>query len=142
VYEGSSGIISPFFDFQKFRTSEGGSSRSETSRTGRGRRSIFAGARAANDTNSIISRSDFIERYPFFLIQVISVPDELMLVSSRRGVDEPGVDICFKNLSLAVKVADKTINVVDKVTGRVQAKTMTALMGGSGAGELHDSTRY
>ena len=63
------------------------------------------------------------------------------MLSSRRAVDEPGVDICFKNLSLSVKVADKTINVVDNVTGRVQAKTMTALMGGSGAGELHNSIR-
>jgi hypothetical protein len=100
------------------------------------RKSMFNGPSGPLDTHTIISRSDFIEMYPLFLIQILSAPDD-MLSSSRR--DEPGVDICFKNLSLAVKVADKSINVVDHVTGRVQAKTMTALMGGSGAGELHNS---
>jgi ABC-type dipeptide/oligopeptide/nickel transport system ATPase component len=63
--------------------------------------------------------------------------DEELMTQSIS--EKPGVDICFHNLSLAVKVADKSINVVDNVTGRVQAKTMTALMGGSGAGELHNS---
>lgn len=61
------------------------------------------------------------------------------LEMSERDNQSPGIDICFKNLSLTVKVANEPINVVDNVTGRVRAKTMTALMGGSGAGKLADS---
>ena len=45
-----------------------------------------------------------------------------------------GVDISFQNLSLAVNVGGSAFNVVDGVTGRIRGKTMTALMGGSGAG--------
>jgi ABC-type dipeptide/oligopeptide/nickel transport system ATPase component len=51
----------------------------------------------------------------------------------------PGVDISFEDLSLSIKVGDDVIDVVDKVTGRIRAKTMTALMGGSGAGKVYAS---
>ena len=54
------------------------------------------------------------------------------------GVKKDGIDMTFKNLSLDVKVKDnKTIRVVNEVTGRLGSGTMTALMGGSGAGNLH-----
>ena len=65
--------------------------------------------------------------YPGFLYQILTMPAE----DTQSGI---GVDICFKDLSLAVHVAGKSVNVVDHVSGRVKAKTMTALMGGSGAG--------
>jgi ABC-type multidrug transport system fused ATPase/permease subunit len=82
----------------------------------------------------IISRSVFIHNYPRFLVDVSTDFDESMALSMRPN-NNAVVDICFKDLSLAVHVADKSINVVDNVTGRVRAKTMTALMGGSGAGK-------
>lgn len=82
----------------------------------------------------IISRSVFIHNYPRFLVDVSTDFDESMALSMRPD-NNAVVDICFEDLSLAVHVADKSINVVDNVTGRVQAKTMTALMGGSGAGK-------
>jgi Ca2+-binding EF-hand superfamily protein len=43
-----------------------------------------------------------------------------------------GVDLAFEDLSLAVAVGDKEVNVVNSVSGRLPASTMTALMGGSG----------
>jgi len=46
-----------------------------------------------------------------------------------------GVDVAFMDLSLNITVAGHSTPVVDKVTGRLRKKTMTALMGGSGAGK-------
>jgi ABC-type glutathione transport system ATPase component len=96
----------------------------------------------ANASKNVISRAEFVEYYPKFLIAITveNEPTTRMAMASERhdsdAVDFPGVDICFKDLSLAVKVGDKSVNVVDHITGRVRAKTMTALMGGSGAGKL------
>ena len=45
------------------------------------------------------------------------------------------MDISFQDLSLHVIVDGKSTPVLDKVTGRLQRKTMTALIGGSGAGK-------
>jgi ABC-type multidrug transport system fused ATPase/permease subunit len=100
----------------------------------------------ANASKNVISRAEFVENYPKFLIAITvqNEPTTRMIMASERlgsdGVDDAvdflGVDICFKDLSLAVKVGDKSVNVVDHITGRVRAKTMTALMGGSGAGKL------
>lgn len=60
----------------------------------------------------------------------------MQVYTEKEGTDaSDGVDICFKDLCLEVTVAQKKINVVNNVTGRLQAKTMTALMGGSGAGK-------
>lgn len=77
----------------------------------------------------IITREDFIRHYPTFLLQLHA--DENGESSSTRS----GIDICFENLSLQVTVDKKPVNVVNEVTGRIRAKTMTALMGGSGAGK-------
>lgn len=82
---------------------------------------------AANITYVEITKEVFVEYYPGFLYQILTMPAE----DTQSGI---GVDICFKDLSLAVHVAGKSVNVVDHVSGRVKAKTMTALMGGSGAG--------
>ncbi|CAJ1948621.1 unnamed protein product [Cylindrotheca closterium] len=74
-----------------------------------------------------ITREVFVLHYPTLLMQVYTENDHVD--------NSNGVDICFKDLCLEVTVAKKEINVVNNVTGRLQAKTMTALMGGSGAGK-------
>jgi ABC-type multidrug transport system fused ATPase/permease subunit len=113
----------------------------ESARPGTDRLSKFVlKGKYAEGKQSIIRRSDFIQHYPKFLLDLTSDFDESMAASMHPGgIDDalrPGVDICFKDLSLAVQVAGNEINVVDHVTGRVQEKTMTALMGGSGAGKF------
>jgi ABC-type multidrug transport system ATPase subunit len=86
-----------------------------------------------------IRRDDFIAHYPTVLYEIVTEPDSLPFVSTCRPDIIPeqheGVDIAFEELSLTVNVGGNTINVVDKVTGRLRAGTMTALMGGSGAGK-------
>ena len=79
-------------------------------------------------------REFFIENYPQLLMDVMLTGDE----ESNDGSEETdfrGVDLCFKDLSLSIKLGTKSVDVVKKVTGRLRGKTMTALMGGSGAGK-------
>jgi polyhydroxyalkanoate synthesis regulator phasin len=92
------------------------------------------------ETIMVIGRAAFVEHYPRLLHEVTMEAD------SPLGDDDfdfesrwnyPGIDICFLELSLLIKVGENAINVVDKVSGRIRAKTMTALMGGSGAGRFH-----
>jgi ABC-type glutathione transport system ATPase component len=94
---------------------------------------------AAKDTRMVISRDDFVENYPQLLLEVTMDADSIMGELDADGDDTdwqyPGVDICFKDASLNIQIGEKTIKVVDEVTGRIRAKTMTALMGGSGAGK-------
>jgi hypothetical protein len=88
------------------------------------------------DSLMVIARAEFVEHYPQLLLEV-TMDGEV----SPGGMDDnlestldlvyPGIDITFKDLSLGIKVGDSNINVVDKVTGRIRAKTMTALMGKS-----------
>ena len=115
---------------QKFR---------EANTTPNPRQGLWRANTLANVTESsgTIPQNVFIDNYPLFLLQVITA-DDATIESYRlynQAIQSPGVDICFKGLSLSVKGLDRTINVVDDVTGRLQAKTMTALMGGSGAGK-------
>jgi hypothetical protein len=52
------------------------------------------------------------------------------------AAEKPGVDVCFEDLSLNIKVGDRSISVVEKVlTDRLRGRTITALMGGSGLWE-------
>ena len=85
-----------------------------------------------------ISRYEFVKLYPQFLSQVCQ-PDSKFTYMSVRGDElapQPeGLDVAFENLSLAVKVGKKEINVVNDVTGRLRSNTMTAVMGGSGSGK-------
>jgi ABC-type glutathione transport system ATPase component len=85
------------------------------------------------DGQVVILRSVFSVHYPQLLVDVTTAMDESM-AASMRPKDPTHVDISFKDLSLAVQVAGQQINVVDQVTGRLKSQTMTALMGGSGAG--------
>lgn len=78
-----------------------------------------------------ISREEWMAWYPSLLMEVTA---ELTETDSARDIGM-GVDIAFENLSLTVTVKRNEIKIVDRVTGRLQAGTMTALMGGSGAGK-------
>ena len=85
----------------------------------------------ANNTTKneqdIIDKSTFIKHYPFVLHHVC-----------HGGISKElpqGVDIAFEDLSLYVTVGGQKTQVLDRVTGRLEKKTMTALMGGSGAGK-------
>jgi ABC-type transport system involved in cytochrome bd biosynthesis fused ATPase/permease subunit len=64
---------------------------------------------------------------------------EQLLVDQSKNKDtyrKNGIDITFQNLKLVVKVGrNDFVNVVDDVSGRIQKGTMTALLGGSGAGK-------
>ena len=61
----------------------------------------------------------------------------VLIEVSQQGIEQKeGIDIAFQNLQLEIKVTGKkSINVVDDVTGRIRKGTMTAIMGGSGAGK-------
>jgi ABC-type glutathione transport system ATPase component len=92
--------------------------------------SVFFGARKKYARK--VSRQEFITMYPVLLLEVTS--DD-----KKDNVVKEGVDIAFENLCLTVKKGDKDVKVVNDVTGRLRAGTMTALMGGSGAGEVNRS---
>lgn len=83
-----------------------------------------------------VSRQLFCEVYPGLLEEIL---EDAAAQQSQAGVDskrKDGIDIAFQHLQLAVKVGrNNYINVVDDVTGRIQKGTMTALLGGSGAGK-------
>jgi ABC-type multidrug transport system fused ATPase/permease subunit len=94
-----------------------------------------AGQRAPILVQSTVTREVFVEHYPQLLTDIMLVDEEDDDVSEMQ-TDFLGVDICFKNLSLTVKIGNKqTAKVVDGVTGRIRAKTMTGILGGSGAGK-------
>ena len=86
-----------------------------------------------DELNTLITRSrtidkaTFIEKYPFVLSHIVSG-------GSAKAIPL-GVDITFQNLSLHIKADGQLTPVVNKVSGRLERKTMTALMGGSGAGK-------
>jgi ABC-type multidrug transport system fused ATPase/permease subunit len=84
-------------------------------------------------TLMMVSKADFTEHYPALLLEI--TVDTGVLDEEEGKAEKPGVDITFQNLCLNIKVGDTSISVVNNVTGRVQGKTMTALMGGSGAGK-------
>ena len=88
-----------------------------------------------------ITRECFVENYPILLKEIILEPDPgcqlvgLPDVETSFADHKMGIDIAFHDLSLTIKLKDKSVKVVDGVTGRLQARTMTAVMGGSGAGK-------
>jgi len=86
-------------------------------------------------TARYISKAEFLKYYPTLLKEATSlevVEKDDVEGSSRK---KESIDICFQDLSLTLKVGSGTVRVVDSVTGRLQPGTMTALMGGSGAGK-------
>ncbi len=81
----------------------------------------------------MVSKEDFVEHYPTLMLEI--TVDNGVIDEEEGKAEKPGVDITFQDLSLNIKVGATSIRVVNAVTGRVQGKTMTALMGGSGAGK-------
>ena len=81
-----------------------------------------------------ISREEFIAWYPTLLLEVTADNPKTKNSGTDKGA-LGGVDIAFENLCLTVTVKQTEVKIVDRVTGRLRAGTMTALMGGSGAGE-------
>mmetsp|Transcript_15252 Transcript_15252/g.18569 ORF Transcript_15252/g.18569 Transcript_15252/m.18569 type:complete len:1068 (+) Transcript_15252:124-3327(+) len=79
-----------------------------------------------------IKRAEFVEWYPSVLEDIMNEH-----VERRDSFKEiPGIDLTFENLSLSIPLGGgDSFNVVDEVSGRLKEKTMTALMGGSGAGK-------
>eukprot|EP00532_Pseudo-nitzschia_australis_P020819 CAMPEP_0168291848 /NCGR_PEP_ID=MMETSP0142_2-20121227/6616_1 /TAXON_ID=44445 /ORGANISM="Pseudo-nitzschia australis, Strain 10249 10 AB" /LENGTH=897 /DNA_ID=CAMNT_0008239483 /DNA_START=9 /DNA_END=2702 /DNA_ORIENTATION=+ len=84
-------------------------------------------------SHMMIDRKLFVQNYPQLLMDVMLKEDYRDDITELT--DFNGVDLCFKDLSLSIKLGKQTVNVVNKVTGRIRGKTMTALMGGSGAGK-------
>jgi ABC-type lipoprotein export system ATPase subunit len=91
------------------------------------------GQRGPPPTNNTISREEFIEHYPQLLLDIMLEDDDEDAFGDNTEL--LGIDMCFKNLSLSIKLGKSTVKVVDNVTGRIRAKSMTAIMGGSGAGK-------
>jgi ABC-type glutathione transport system ATPase component len=83
----------------------------------------------------MIGREVFIRNYPQLLMAVMLNDDGDCADDNTDMMESRGVDLCFTDLSLSIKLGKKSVDVVNKVTGRIRAKTMTALMGGSGAGK-------
>jgi len=87
-----------------------------------------------------VSRQVFCEHYAEYLVTMVDDPEAVTARSAHKDdlfadADLMGVDLTFEDLSLTVSVGDKEINVVNHVSGRLASGTMTALMGGSGAGK-------
>jgi Ca2+-binding EF-hand superfamily protein len=77
---------------------------------------------AIQQTIHTISRKEFIARYPSLLVEVTN---HEVKKSTEKRID--GVDLAFENLSLTLHVKGKPIKVVNEVSGRLRAGTMTAL---------------
>ena len=78
-----------------------------------------------------VTRDVFLEYYPGILQDILA--DQARRTERKRT---DGIDITFENLKLVVKAGrNGSVNVVDDVSGRIQKGTMTALLGGSGAGK-------
>jgi len=103
----------------------------------------FFGKTVIGQTNlraQSVPRQVFVEHYPEILAEVIANPNYMPTSTIRPDdgadiEDSDSVDLTFEDLSLAVKLGENTVNVVNHVSGRIEAGTMTALMGGSGAGK-------
>ena len=135
--------------FQKIKETEGGDEEAKSSRGLVHNMSIRAmdhtvGIRRRQSSlllggttrSRVISKKEFVAKYPQLLIEVIDPKTD----QAAELFEKESVDIAFQNLCLTVKVKDSSIKVVNDVTGRLQAGTMTALMGGSGAGRQEAAT--
>jgi ABC-type multidrug transport system ATPase subunit/Ca2+-binding EF-hand superfamily protein len=78
-----------------------------------------------------VTREVFCNHYPGILMKILTDQD-----NQKQETKKNGIDITFQNLKLVVGVGrSNCVHVVDDVSGRVRKGTMTALMGGSGAGK-------
>ncbi|CAB9510243.1 Putative white-brown complex homolog protein 30 [Seminavis robusta] len=107
-----------------YRTVPNGSTRRRPSHSTK-RKSFFG-----NQKINTVSREEFMARYPSLLLEVTDKKE----AEEEQGPKE-GIDLAFENLSLTVNVKSNPFRVVNDCTGRLPSGTMTALMGGSGAGK-------
>ncbi len=86
---------------------------------------------AARKVKQCIHREVFCTYYTELLTRVTK---DALLESHEKHITQKyeGVDLAFQNLSLELTMGSKKVNVVNQVSGRLPAHTMTALMGGSG----------
>lgn len=95
---------------------------------------IFSLRSERSQTSGGISLEDFKLHYPSALHKVAGKSSQELNTTSN-GPMSVGLDIAFKDLSLTVKKGDKEMKVVNSCTGRLRSNTMTAILGGSGAGK-------
>lgn len=81
-----------------------------------------------------IDKEEFVGRYPTLLMEITDAGDTGAQSTTSLNPGN-GIDIAFQDLSLTVKVKNNAIKVVNNVTGRLSTGSMTALMGGPGAGK-------
>lgn len=128
-----------------FRRIEGPSSVTRTFSYG----NFFSYGEAARDSRQTVSRDTFQKHYPAVLQEVVEEPEQVPHSTRSMDGDEETaslmdgspqtVDLTFQDLCLTVTVSeDEKVYVVNQVSGRCRGGTMTALMGGSGAGECQN----
>ena len=82
------------------------------------------------------SREEFVARYPSILAEVTQFGEADPTLFTSQLVLHKGIDVSFQDLSVAVEAKDRPVKIVGKITGRLGAGTMTAVMGGAGAGRF------
>lgn len=83
-----------------------------------------------------VSRGDFIARYPTLLAEATSHNKRVAsMVFTNQLATNRGIDIAFDKLSVSIDVKDRPVRVINSITGRLCAGTMTALMGGPRSGK-------
>ena len=92
----------------------------------------FFGLPERSDTTS---RDEFISRYPSILAEVTKAGDQDPALFTSQLTLHKGIDLSFQDLAVSVKARDRPVKIVGKLTGRLKAGTMTAIMGGKGAGK-------
>lgn len=95
-------------------------------------RHSFFGLPQRSDTTS---RDEFISRYPSLLVEVTKAGDQDPGLFTSQLILHKGIDVTFQDLAVSVEAKDRPVKIVGKLTGRLKAGTMTAIMGGEGAGK-------
>ena len=70
--------------------------------------------------NVTITEVDFIDNYPRLLLELTAESDE------------QGTELVFRDLTMTINTINGMKTIVDNVTGKIPARSLTALMGGSG----------
>lgn len=77
-----------------------------------------------------LQKKTFVSHYADSLVEIMFDKTECNTVAEEEAGDGnvAVVDMAFQNLNLAVGSGENAINVVNSLTGRIKAKTMTALV--------------
>jgi hypothetical protein len=88
-----------------------------------------------------ISRDDFVGHYPRLMMQVTmnQWTKSGMLFTSQLSLHK-GLDLAFQNIAVTIKAKDRPVKILDGVTGRLTAGSMTAIMGGDRSGMCQVAT--